>query len=330
MAMPRLHRADCAGPGFTRRRRGRGFSYFGEDGRPLRDDDAIDRIGTLAIPPAWNDVWICPDPLGHLQAVGIDAAGRRQYLYHPRWRALRDRQKFDRMLEFARLLPRVRRTVARRLRSDGLTRDRVLSCAVGLLDKGLFRVGGEEYTDQNGSYGLATLERRHVTVDGGESVHFDFVAKTGRHLVVGIDDRSLRAVAAELLKTRRPGREFLAYDDRGTWVDVRASDINDYVKELTRDDFSAKDFRTWHATVIAAVALATAGPHSTPTGRRREIAAAIRDVSDALGNTPAVCRASYVDPRLFDRYRSGSTIPPGLSRAASERAVVELLSSDHS
>lgn len=326
--MPRLRRADCAAPGFTRRRRGRGFTYFREDGRPLRDVEALDRIRMLAIPPAWTDVWICPDPIGHLQAVGIDAAGRRQYLYHPRWRALRDRQKFERMIEFARQLPRVRRTLARRLCTDGLTRDRVLSCAVALLDQGLFRIGSEEYAGQNGSYGLATLQQRHVSVDGGDSVVFDFVAKTGKRLVVGVDDASLHAVAAELLKVSRPGSEFLAYEDGGAWVDVRASDINDYVKELTRDDFSAKDFRTWHANVLAAKALATAGPPLTPTGRKREVAAAIRGVADALGNTPAVCRASYVDPRLFDHYRSGSTIPPGLPRAASEQAVVELLGSD--
>ncbi|MGZ4337365.1 MAG: DNA topoisomerase IB [Gaiellaceae bacterium] len=324
--MPRLRRADCSAPGLTRRRHGRGFGYVDEQGRSVRDPEVVERIRSLAIPPAWADVWICPDPNGHLQAVGRDQAGRRQYLYHPRWRTHRDRQKFDEMLAFAETLPSARRRVAGLLRRRGLTRERVLAFAFGLLDRGFFRIGGEEYAELNGSHGLATLERRHVRLEADGAIVFDYEGKTGRRQVQRVVDPALSRVAAELRRSRRRGTGFLAFRNGRGWVDVRSDDINAFVKELTSPEFSAKDFRTWHATVLAAVSLAASAEPARKAGRDRAIAAAVRDVAESLGNTPAVCRASYIDPRLFDHFRAGSTIAPSLgSRNAIETAVRELL-----
>ncbi|HEX4519112.1 MAG TPA: hypothetical protein VH063_05975 [Gaiellaceae bacterium] len=313
--MSRLRHVDCGGPGLTRRRFGRGFGYLDEHGNPIRDEEVVERITALAIPPAWRDVWICPYANGHLQAVGTDDAGRRQYLYHPRWREHRDREKFETMLAFGRGLPAVRGRVAKHLRRQGLSRERVLACAVGLLDQGLFRVGGEEYADENGSYGLATLERRHVTLDHGAIV-FDYEGKTGRRQVHRVSDPALYRVARELTRSRRRDPRFLAYRNGSGLVDVRSDEINAYVKELAGDEFSAKDFRTWHATVLAAVTLALAGEPPGATARKRALKDAICTVSDSLGNTPAVCRASYVDPRVIDRFAAGRTIADTLGRLA--------------
>jgi DNA topoisomerase I len=332
--MPRLRRSSCATPGLTRRRSGRGFVYLGDDGGRLEDEETLARIRSLAIPPAWRDVWICPDPNGHLQATGTDAAGRRQYLYHPRWRAHRDRQKFDHLLEFAHALPRVRRGVARRLAEDGLTRERVLASAIRLLDRGLFRVGGEEYADENGGYGLATLGRDHVRVEKGFRLVFDYVGKTGRRHVQTVEDPEVAAIVASLKRRRSGGEELLAYRNGRGWRDVRAAEINEELKELAGIDCSAKDFRTWHATVLAAVELGGA-LHRSERGAQRAIDEAVRHVASQLGNTPAVCRSSYIDPRVFDRFRAGSTItlpqPSGRNghvealQARVERAVLELL-----
>ncbi|MBV8395909.1 MAG: DNA topoisomerase IB [Actinobacteria bacterium] len=313
--MSRLRRVECSGAGIVRRRRGRGFEYRDATGNRV-DDEVMARIRALAIPPAWTDVWICPDPRGHLQAVGTDAAGRRQYLYHQQWRARRDQEKFDRMLAFARALPRVRRTAERHLHEDGLGRDRVLSCAVRLLDRGFFRVGGEEYAE-NGTYGLATLERRHVKLDVDGVLVFDYIAKGGKHRVQAVVDPQVYAVVAELKARRGGGRALLAYRN-GRWVDVRSSEINDYLKQLAKGEFSAKDFRTWHATVLAAVALAVSTEAKSQTARRRAMSRAVQEVSHYLGNTPAVCRASYIDPRVFDRYLAGVTVAPALGALAEQ------------
>jgi DNA topoisomerase I len=308
--MPRLRRSTCASPGLTRRRAGSGFVYLGLDGERV-DDGTLDRIRSLAIPPAWQDVWVCPDANGHLQATGTDAAGRRQYLYHPRWRAHRDR-----------------------LEGDCLTRERVLACAIRLLDRGLFRVGGEEYADENGGYGLATLERAHVRVENGSRLVFDYSGKTGRRHVQTVDDGTAAVIVAALKRRRSGGDELLAYRNGRGWTDVRAPDINEELKLLAGIDCSAKDFRTWHATVLAAVRLAGARERSA-RGSQRVINEVVREVAEHLGNTPAVCRSSYIDPRLFDRFRAGSTIPlPAVPRRTGitdglrtriERAVIDLL-----
>jgi DNA topoisomerase I len=337
--MARLRRADCSGPGIGRRRRGRGWEYFDDDGDKVSDPEDLARISELAIPPAWRDVWICPDPQGHLQATGVDAAGRKQYLYHPRWRERRDQRKFDSMLEFAQALPAMRRRVARDLDREGMERERVLGCAVRLLDLGFFRVGGEDYAAENETYGLATIHRSHVTVGNGY-VEFDYTAKSGaRHLRSIVDDDVYEVVSR--LKRRRGGHpELLAYKDGRRWVDVKSGDINVYIKEVTGGDFSAKDFRTWNATVLAAVGLAVSGPvRPSKNARKRAITRAIKEVAHYLGNTPAVCRASYIDPRVFDRYRSGWTIEPVLANMAErsearepslqgavEEAVLDLIS----
>ena len=262
---------------------------------------------SLAIPPAWHDTWICPHPNGHLQAVGTDAAGRRQYLYHPAWSAQRSQEKFDRMLAFARCLPGLRSAVAASLEEPVLGKERVLACAVRLLDLGFFRVGGEEYAEGNGSYGLATLEKRHVRLLPEDRLVFDYIAKSGKRRLQGIVDPLVYETAAQLKRRRAGGPAFLAYRDN-RWVDVRSGEINDFIKELTGPDFSAKDFRTWHATVLAAVGLGISTEASSQAARKRAIARAVQEVAQYLGNTPAVCRASYIDPRIVDRYRAGQTI----------------------
>jgi DNA topoisomerase IB len=248
--------------------------------------------------------------MGHLQATGIDAAGRKQYLYHQRWRERRDQQKFDEMLEFARALPRLRRQVAADLAvEDGvLTRERVLACAVRLLDRGFFRIGGEGYAEQNETYGLATMHRRHVSIDGDE-IHFAYTAKGGAEREQVVSDSEIVPVVATLRRRRSSDPELLAYRERRRWVDVRSDDVNAYIKEAARGEFSAKDFRTWSATVLAAVALGMhAPPPKTKAARRRAINEAVKGVAFFLGNTPAVCRQSYIDPRVIDRFGDGATI----------------------
>jgi DNA topoisomerase IB len=335
--VPRLRRVDCSRPGISRRGRGRGFEYLDEQGERIDDPETLDRIRELAVPPAWRDVWICPYPFGHIQAVGTDAAGRRQYLYHQRWRARRDQEKFDEMLRFARALPGLRRRAAQDLSQDGLTRERVLACAVRLLDRGFFRVGTEDYAENNGSYGLATIERRHVELGPGNLLVFDYRAKSGKQRVQSVVDAEVYAVV-EKLKRRRSGSDLLAYQEGRSWVDLRSGHINEYIKEATGEDFSAKDFRTWHGTVLAAVALAVSGGAAgSKTARTRAITRAVQEVAHYLGNTPAVARASYVDPRVFDRYRDGVTIGGALeqlgdvdlgepaTQGAVEEAVLDLL-----
>ncbi len=324
--MPSTRRVDCSGPGIARRRRGRGFTYLDADGTPLRDEPTIDRIRALAIPPAWSDVWICSDARGHIQATGIDAAGRKQYRYHDDWRRRRDQAKFDAMVAFARALPSLRRRVARDLAADDeLGEARVLACAVRLLDVGLFRIGGEDYAAQNDTYGLTTLRRSHVRVER-DGLLFDFPAKHGVRRVQRVEDPDVRPVIAALKRRRGGGDELLAWrgsrpGGRARWIDVKAEDVNAYLKDAAGGDFSAKDFRTWSATALCAVALAERARTATSrTSRRRLVKAAIDEVATFLGNTPAVARGSYVDPRVIDRFDEGLTVAAAL---AAEHETIE-------
>lgn len=312
----RLRRSDCSSPGIARKRRGRAFRYVDPAGEPIDDLEVIERIDDLHIPPAWREVWICMDPFGHLQATGIDVAGRKQYLYHERWRAHRDRRKFDAMLGFGRALPRLRKRVARDIAASGLTREQVLACAVRMLDLGFFRIGSEDYAERNESYGLATMLKRHVSMSDGLLI-LDYPAKSSQRRVQAIADEQVLEIVAALKRRRGGGPELLAFRDGRSWVDVRSEDINAYLKQALGEDFSAKDFRTWNATVLAAVALGlNAVEPRTRSSRERVISEAVKGVAAYLGNTPAVCRASYVDPRVIDRYRAGVTIAPTLRSCA--------------
>jgi DNA topoisomerase I len=336
--MARLRRADCSGPGIRRRRRGKGFEYLDDDGRRVTEPSVLERIRELAIPPAWEDVWICPWPMGHIQATGTDAAGRKQYRYHDKWRERRDAQKFEEMIDFAHALPRLRRRVAKDMRRKGMPRARVLACAMRLLDRGFFRIGSENYAEENETYGIATIGKRHATISG-DQVSFDYEAKGGRRRVQSIGDAEVADVVSALKKRRGGGEGLLAYKEGGRWVDVKSADINAYLKEATGGDFSAKDFRTWSGTVLAAVALAVAGiASSSKSSRKRAKIRAVKEVARYLGNTPAVCRASYIDPRVFDRFDGGLTIGgalpelvedtgpwPDVQRAV-EEAVLDLIS----
>ncbi len=337
--MTRLLRSDCSGPGISRRGRGRGFEYRDDEGDLITDPEDLARIRELGIPPAWRDVWICPHARGHLQATGIDAAGRKQYLYHDDWRTRRDAEKFDDMVQFAHALPALRDHVADDLDGDELSRERVLACAVRLLDRGFFRIGSEQYAAQNESYGLATMCREHVTVARDGEMVFDYPAKSGIRRVQAVVDAKGAEIVAALKRRRGGGGQLLAYKERRRWRDLRSDDINAYLKEATGADFSAKDFRTWNATLLAAVALSVSGEvASTTTGRKRAITRAIKEVAHYLGNTPAVCRASYIDPRVFDAYRGGLIIgkpvheagggEPGelpIHHRALEEAVLDLI-----
>jgi DNA topoisomerase I len=330
----RLRRSDCRGEGIVRRRQGRGFSYRDADGERIDDEETLARTRELAIPPAWQEVWICPDPLGHLQATGLDAAGRKQYLYHERWQQRRAERKFETVREFAAALPRLRRAVTADLRRQDMPRERALACAVRLLDLGFFRVGGEVYAEENESFGLATVRREHVSIEDGEVI-FDFPAKSGRRRVQSIRDAAARR-AIETMRRRRSGPEdLLAWRDGRKWRDVRSDDVNAYIQEKIGERFSAKDFRTWHGTVLAAIELAGEPEPASEAAAKRSVKAAVADVAEALGNTPAVCRRSYIDPRVIERFREGETIKPGragngrlsqAARAKIERQVLRLVS----
>jgi DNA topoisomerase I len=329
---------DCSSPGIRRVRRGRGFTYLDEDGTRIEDRELMDRIRSLAIPPAWTDVWICPDPRGHIQATGQDDAGRKQYLYHEAWREHRDREKFEQMLAFGRALPAVRRSIEEDVRRRGLVRERVLACAIRLLDLGFFRIGSERYAEENETHGLSTLKRRHVSLERGRAV-FDYRAKgSQRHVQVVADPLILPTIRALKARGSAPGGLF-AYKNGRRWHDVRAEEINERIRELAGGEFSAKDFRTWNATVLAALTLArNEPPPSSKAARRRVVNEAVKQVGAYLSNTPAVCRGSYIDPRVIDRFDSGETIRRALDRAIDgsnpgefpdreriERAVLRLL-----
>jgi DNA topoisomerase IB len=281
-----------------------------DEGNRIDDPEAIDRIRELAIPPGWSDVWICSDPLGHIQATGIDARGRKQYRYHDRWRERRDREKFDHMVEFAQCLPKLRKRVEKDLRRRTVSRERVLACAVRLLDRGFFRIGSEDYAEENETYGVATMRKRHVAIRDG-AVTFDYEAKGGKRRVQVVGDRAVSRLVKTLRGRRGGGHELLAYRNGNAWRDVRSEDINGYIKETIGEEHSAKAFRTWNATVLAAAVLAASARErdlSTKGARERAKRDAVRSVAGYLGNTPAVCRSSYIDPRVFDRFDGGLTI----------------------
>ncbi len=294
------------------------------------------RCQKLVIPPAWEEVWICPVPNGHLQAVGTDDAGRRQYLYHEEWRRKRDKSKHDRVLTVAARLPRARRTVAQHLRLPGMPYERALATAFRLLDLGFFRIGGETYAEANNTFGLATIQKQHVSLENNNVV-FDFIAKSGKERYVALGDDLVRDTVQDLLRRTAGSEELLAYREGGEWRDVTSADINIYVKEVVGGEVSAKDFRTWHGTVIAAVALARLNDSATTmTARKRAVSTAMKEVSGYLGNTPAVARSSYVDPRVIDLFNDGATISPalaatdenladGFTHGKIERAVLNLL-----
>lgn len=306
--MPRLRRSDSSGAGLHRVRAGTGFSYKDQAGHPIADAELRARIENLAIPPAWTDVWIAPHPNGHIQATGVDAAGRRQYIYHPTWREQKDRIKFDRALSLAESLPTARRRVTMDLRGAEPSRERALAAAFRMLDTGSLRVGSDQYAEANGSHGLATLLCSHATVSG-DTVKLDFPAKSGQEWQSDITDADLATVVRGL-KRRGPNGRLLAWKNGGEWHPVHAQDINEYVRERTGGDFSAKDFRTLHGTVAAAVSLAKHGPEPKKTARERALAQAMRDAADVLGNTPTIAKKSYVDPRVVDHYAAGTTIDP--------------------
>lgn len=321
-------------------RHGRGFRYLDTAGNPLSSTDR-ERARALVVPPAWQDVWICPWPNGHIQAVGTDDAGRRQYLYHPAFREQQDAAKHEHVQDVARSLPRLRKQVARDLAGRGLTRVRVLACITRLLDLGFLRIGGERYARDNGSFGLTTLLREHATCRKGE-IRLHFPAKSGKEVTRAMVDEQAHAVVRALLQRKDASTRLFAYWEHGTWHDVHAEDLNAYLRDCSGQDVTAKDFRTWYATVLAAVALAVSESTADESSARRArvVARAVREVSDYLGNTPAVCRASYVHPHLIELYEDGRTIADALGKLGKdgtfgqpathggvERAVIGLLQS---
>lgn len=308
--MPRLRRSNTAGPGLTRVKSGRGVGYRDEGGQPVRDEATLERIAGLVIPPAWTDVWISPYANGHVQATGMDAAGRRQYMYHPAWRLQKDGIKYDRALDLAASLPSARRGVTIDLRGDEPSRERVLAGAFRMLDTGSLRVGSERYAAEHGSFGLSTLLGAHAVVAGGDTVALRFPAKSGQEWESDIRDADLATLVRQL-KRRGPRAHLLAFRDGDGWHPLDAEAINEDVRRRTGGDFSAKDFRTLHGTAAAALSLARTGPRDTVAGRKRAVADAVRAASDVLNNTPAIARGSYVDPRLLDAYERGDTVDPG-------------------
>lgn len=314
----RLRRSTVDGPGITRVRRGRGFGYRDPDGAAVTDPATLRRIEDLVIPPAWKRVWICPYPNGHIQAVGTDVAGRRQYLYHAQWQQERREEKFDRVLELSAGLVDLRDDIARDLRRRGLTRDRVLALGLRLLDLGYFRAGGDQYAEENNSFGIATLLREHITLRP-EAVEFDYPAKSGVRRTLLVDDPAVVRAVRSLQRARGNGERLLAYRNSADWTEVHAEDLNIRFKELVGDDYTVKDLRTWHGTVLAAAAFVDADPPVDDRVVKRVEAAVMREVAEALGNTPAVARSAYVDPRVVDAYRDGLTIAAGARRAARVR-----------
>jgi DNA topoisomerase-1 len=333
--MPRTRRSSPDQPGWTRRRAGKGFVYLDEAGNRLPEEDA-QRVRDLVIPPAWTDVWVCPWPNGHLQAVGTDDAGRRQYLYHPDWRAKRDAEKFDRMLTFGKAMTRARELVLADLGREGMPLERACAAAVRLLDLGYFRIGNDVYADENGSFGLTTLERRHVRRRQDRLV-FAFVGKSGVEHRIEIDD-AVVIEAIDIMRRRR-GQDLrlLSYKEGRSWRAVLPALVNEYVRASTGMEATAKDFRTWHATVLAAAALAETPEHGeTAASRKRAVSGAMKEVASFLGNTPTLARSAYVDPRVIEAYEEGRTIAaatrrthdtPDARQAALERATLRLLKS---
>jgi DNA topoisomerase-1 len=295
-------------------RRGRGVSYQNSGGAPVTDAETLQRIKELVIPPAWRKVWICPYPNGHIQAVGTDAAGRRQYLYHQKWQDERNEEKFDRVLEMSAALPDMRRRIAADLRRRGLARDRVVALALHILDLGYFRAGGEQYAEENNSYGISTLLCEHVVLQK-QAVEFDYPAKSGVRRTLLIDDPEVVRSVRALLRSRGRSERLLVCRNGSDWTELHADDLNARFKELVGDEYTVKDLRTWHGTVLAAAAFVDANPPSNKTMIKRVESAVMKEVAEELGNTAAVARSSYVDPRVVDGYESGLTIAAGVRRA---------------
>lgn len=333
--MPRTRRSSPDQPGWTRRRAGKGFVYLDEHGNRLPEEDA-QRVRDLVIPPAWTNVWVCPWPNGHLQAVGTDDAGRRQYLYHPDWRAKRDAEKFDRMLTFGKSMTKARELVLADLGREGMPLERACAAAVRLLDLGYFRIGNDVYADENGSFGLTTLERRHVRRRQDRLV-FAFVGKSGVEHRVEIDDAVVIEAIDVMRRRRGTDLKLLSYKEGRSWRAVLPALVNEYVRSSTGIEATAKDFRTWHATVLAAAALAESPEHGeTAASRKRAVAGAMKEVASFLGNTPTLARSAYVDPRVIEAYEEGRTIAavtrrthdtPDQRQAALECATLKLLTS---
>jgi DNA topoisomerase-1 len=305
-------------PGLRRQRRGKGFVYVDANQRPV-DARTRRRIQALVIPPAWNDVWICPDPNGHIQATGRDLKGRKQYIYHPQFRQWREQQKFERILDFAEALPKLRRKVAEDLNDRRLSPTLVLATAVRILDRTLMRIGNDEYAKQNQSYGLTTLLTDHIETSGPQRVYFSFRAKSGKIFDAELDDRRVAAILRRL--EGLPGQYLFQYlGEAGKPQRITSDDVNAYIREASKGAFSAKDFRTWAATVLAVISLLELEPATSPTATKKNVAQAIKKVAQRLGNTPAVCRASYVHPEVLESYRDGS-----LSSLASKLELEEEL-----
>ncbi|HWG89888.1 MAG TPA: DNA topoisomerase IB [Candidatus Thermoplasmatota archaeon] len=322
-------------PGIRRVKSGKGFRYVDAEGKAVRDKETLARIRALAIPPAWTDVWICPSPRGHLQATGRDVKGRKQYRYHEKWRATRDETKYDRMIAFGHALPKIRRRVKADLARPGFPREKVLATLVSLMAKTLVRVGNEEYAKTNKSYGLTTLKNRHVEVNGS-TLHLSFRGKAGQYHEISLTDPKLARIVDRLQSI--PGQDLFQYvDEKGEIQKIGSEDVNGYLKEITGEEFTAKDFRTWAGTVLAVTALREIGPCAKKTEAKKNVVRATEQVAARLGNTVAVCRKSYIHPDVFECYLDGSlldaitaaeqgaarTRPRGLSE--DEKAVVAFL-----
>jgi DNA topoisomerase-1 len=321
----RLRKSNPLGKGYKRVRSGSGFSYRDADGNTVRDPALRARFEAMGIPPAWTKVWIAPYENGHIQAVGYDAANRKQYIYHPTWRERKDESKFQRMLQLAEALPRARGTVRRHLHDEGVTRRRVLAAAFRVLDLGGLRIGSSRYEEENGSYGLTTLHCEHATVDG-DAVRFTFPAKSHKVWDSTIVDKDV-AELITVLKRRGEDERLFAYEQDGVWHTLTPGDVNKYVRKRLRGEFSAKDFRTLIGTSAAAISLAQHGPEPKKSAQKSAIAQAMRDAAEQLSNTPTVAKASYVDPRLVDRYRAGETIDPERTTAAASEVRALLFES---
>jgi DNA topoisomerase I len=289
-------------------RRGKAH-YLKPDGSKVHDRSTLVRIKRLAIPPAWTDVWICPHENGHIQAVGRDARGRKQYRYHDDWRRQRDGNKFDRMVAFARFLPKIRRRVARDLRRPGMPREKILATVISLLESTLIRVGNDDYARHNDSYGLTTMQNRHAKVKG-PVIHFTFKGKSGRRHAIAVEDPHLARIVRRCQDL--PGQDLFGYEDEsGTPRDLSSQDVNTYLREISGSDFTAKDFRTWAGTVLTSIALRHAGPATSQRGAKKNIAKSIESVARLLGNTPAVCRKCYIHPTIVDAYLAGRNVGRG-------------------
>jgi len=311
-----------ARPGIRRQRAGQAFRYIGTNGKTLRDAETLSRIRALAIPPAWRDVWICPLEDGHLQAIGRDARGRKQYRYHTRWREVRDEAKYGRLAAFGRTLPRIRRRVARDLAKPGLPRDKVLATVVRLLESTFIRIGNAEYARENDSFGLTTLRDRQVRVEGSR-LRFKFRGKSGVPHEVALADARLARIVRHMQEL--PGEELFHYiDDAGEPRPIESADVNAYLRSIAGDDFTSKDFRTWAGTLLCARALAALpAPHSTTAGRR-DIRRAVEAASQMLRNTPSVCRKCYIHPQVFETYLGGR-LQEAMRGRSEETALIELL-----